>query len=39
VQNWALIGALIGTRVSEEVELQGLDIPQMGIPAYPDYVT
>lgn len=34
-----IIGAIIGNRVSAEVEVQGLDIPEMGIPAYPDYVT
>jgi ammonium transporter, Amt family len=34
-----IIGAAIGNRVSAEVELQGLDLPEMGIPAYPDYVT
>jgi hypothetical protein len=34
-----IIGATIGNRVSPEVELQGLDLPEMGVPAYPDYVT
>jgi len=34
-----IIGATIGNRVSADVELQGLDLPEMGIPAYPDYVT
>jgi Amt family ammonium transporter len=34
-----VIGVTIGNRVSAEVELQGLDLPEMGIPAYPDYVT
>jgi hypothetical protein len=34
-----IIGFAIGNRVSAEVELQGLDMPEMGIPAYPDYVT
>jgi ammonium transporter, Amt family len=34
-----IIGGIVGNRVSEEVELQGLDIPEMGVPAYPDYVT
>ena len=34
-----VIGATIGNRVSADVELQGLDLPEMGVPAYPDYVT
>jgi ammonium transporter, Amt family len=33
-----VIGALVGNRVPVEVELQGLDIPEMGVPAYPDFV-
>ena len=33
------IGALVGNRVPAEVEMQGLDLPEMGVPAYPDYVT
>jgi Amt family ammonium transporter len=34
-----IIGALIGNRVSAEVELQGLDIPEMGILGYPEVLT
>jgi ammonium transporter, Amt family len=34
-----IMGATIGNRVSAEVELQGLDLPEMGVPAYPDFVT
>jgi Amt family ammonium transporter len=33
-----VIGALIGNRVSAEVEVQGLDLPEMGILGYPDAV-
>lgn len=32
-----LINATIGQRVSSEVELQGLDIPEMGAVAYPEF--
>jgi Amt family ammonium transporter len=34
-----IMGATIGNRVSNEVEIQGLDMPEMGVPAYPDFVT
>jgi Amt family ammonium transporter len=33
---WA-IGKLVGNRVSAEVELGGLDMPEMGAEAYPDF--
>jgi ammonium transporter, Amt family len=33
-----LIDVVIGNRVSAETELQGLDIPETGILAYPDFV-
>jgi Amt family ammonium transporter len=33
-----VLEAVIGNRVSPEVELQGLDIPEMGALAYPDFV-
>jgi Amt family ammonium transporter len=33
-----LVDVLIGNRVSAEVELEGLDIPEMGALAYPDFV-
>ena len=34
-----LVGKLIGgNRVSAEVELAGLDVPEMGVPGYPDFV-
>lgn len=34
-----LLGKLLGTnRVSAEVELAGLDVPEMGLPGYPEFV-
>ncbi len=34
-----VIGKLIGgNRVSTEVELAGLDVPEMGVPGYPEFV-
>ncbi|HEY1533231.1 MAG TPA: hypothetical protein VGF76_04415, partial [Polyangiaceae bacterium] len=34
-----IIGKLLGTnRVSEETELAGLDLPEMGLQGYPDFV-
>ena len=34
-----LIGKLIGgNRVSAEVEIGGLDVPEMGVPGYPEFV-
>ena len=34
-----LVGKLIGgNRVSAEVELAGLDVPEMGVPGYPEFV-
>jgi Amt family ammonium transporter len=33
-----LIEAVMGQRVSAKVELEGLDIPEMGAVAYPDFV-
>ena len=32
------IDAIMGIRTSEEDELAGLDIPEMGVPAYPDFL-
>jgi Amt family ammonium transporter len=34
---WA-IGKLVGNRVSAEVELAGLDVPEMGAAGYPEFV-
>jgi hypothetical protein len=31
-----VIGKLVGNRVSAEDELAGLDMPEMGVLAYPD---
>jgi ammonium transporter, Amt family len=33
-----IVEALMGNRVPADVELQGLDIPEMGVLAYPDFV-
>jgi len=34
-----VIGKLIGgNRVSAEVETSGLDVPEMGVPGYPEFV-
>ena len=33
-----VVEALMGNRVSAAVELEGLDIPEMGALAYPDFV-
>ena len=32
-----IIDLIIGMRVSPETELAGLDIPEMGVLAYPDF--
>jgi Amt family ammonium transporter len=33
-----LIDVIIGNRVSAEVELGGLDVPETGVLAYPDFI-
>ncbi len=33
-----IVGKLVGNRVSAEVEIAGLDVPEMGTPGYPEYV-
>jgi Amt family ammonium transporter len=33
-----VVDALIGNRVSAETEVEGLDVPEMGVLAYPDFV-
>ena len=33
------IGKLVGNRVPPEVEIAGLDIPEMGAPGYPEFIT
>ena len=35
---WLVIKATIGIRVSQEAEMTGLDISEMGMEAYPDFV-
>ncbi len=34
---WFLLKAIMGIRVSEEAELQGLDTAELGMEAYPDF--
>ena len=34
-----LMDKAFGIRVSPEEEIQGLDIPEHGMPAYPDFIT
>ena len=34
-----IVGKIVhGNRVSAEVEMEGLDVPETGVPAYPDFV-
>jgi Amt family ammonium transporter len=33
-----VIGKLVGNRVPAAVELAGLDIPEMGVPGYPEFI-
>ena len=33
-----VIGKLVGNRVSPEIEIAGLDVPEMGVPGYPEFV-
>ena len=33
-----VVDAVMGNRVSAEVEIEGLDMPEMGVLAYPDFV-
>ena len=33
-----IVGKLVGNRVPAEVEIAGLDIPEMGVPGYPEYI-
>ena len=34
---WLIIKAVIGVRVSEEEEFEGVDISECGLEAYPDF--
>jgi Amt family ammonium transporter len=36
---WAILKATIGIRVTEEEEMQGMDIHDCGVDAYPEFVT
>jgi Amt family ammonium transporter len=33
-----VIGKVVGNRVSPEVEIAGLDVPEMGAPGYPEFI-
>jgi Amt family ammonium transporter len=35
---FAIIGKLVGNRVPAAVELAGLDVPEMGVQGYPEYL-
>jgi Amt family ammonium transporter len=35
---WAVGKLFAGNRVSAEVEIAGLDVPEMGVPGYPEFV-
>jgi Amt family ammonium transporter len=36
---FAIIGKLLGSnRVSADVEIAGLDVPEMGLPGYPEFI-
>ena len=35
---WTVLKATMGIRVSKEAEISGLDISEMGMEAYPDFV-
>jgi Amt family ammonium transporter len=34
-----IIGKLVGNRVPAAVEIAGLDVPEMGVPGYPEFIT
>ena len=36
---WMVLKAVIGVRVSEEEEFQGVDMPECGMEAYPDFTS
>jgi Amt family ammonium transporter len=33
-----IVGKLVGNRVAPEVEIAGLDVPEMGVPGYPEFM-
>jgi hypothetical protein len=35
---FVIVGKLVGNRVSPEIEIAGLDIPEMGAPGYPEFI-
>jgi Amt family ammonium transporter len=36
---WGIIKAVMGIRVTEEEEYEGVDISECGMEAYPEFVT
>jgi Amt family ammonium transporter len=36
---WAILKAIVGIRVSEEDEFQGVDVAECGMEAYPEFTT
>ena len=34
---WSILKAVMGIRVSEEAEINGLDTTELGMEAYPDF--
>jgi Amt family ammonium transporter len=36
---WLLLKAVVGIRVSEEAEIAGLDVDELGMEAYPEFAT
>lgn len=36
---WAVLKATVGIRVTEEEELEGMDVHDCGIDAYPEFVS
>ena len=39
IVTWGIIKAVMGIRVSEEEELEGVDISECGLEAYPEFTT
>ncbi|MEF1299574.1 ammonium transporter, partial [Vibrio parahaemolyticus] len=36
---WAILKATVGIRVTEEEEMEGMDMHDCGVGAYPEFVT
>jgi Amt family ammonium transporter len=36
---FVVVGKLLGNRVAPEVEIAGLDVPEMGVPGYPEFIS